>query len=89
MKQNGERLNDKISEVISHFAGVQSNSVDLEGSCQSMVYRSVMDKKNIITILFLMIEQTTKILNIFLIIYRSTISVDGKLPSSSRWVCSE
>jgi len=35
------RSNDKISEVISHFASVQSNSVDSEGSCQSMVYRSV------------------------------------------------
>ena len=35
------RSNDKISEVISHFASVQSNSVALEGSCQSMVYRSM------------------------------------------------
>ena len=35
------RTNDKISEVISNFTSVQSNSVDLEGSCQSMVYRSV------------------------------------------------
>ena len=34
--------NDKISEVISRFASVQSNSVALEGSCQSMVYRSVL-----------------------------------------------
>ena len=31
------RLNDKILEVISHFVSVQSNSVALEGSCQSMV----------------------------------------------------
>jgi len=35
------RSNDKISEVISLFASLQSNSVALEGSCQSMVYRSV------------------------------------------------
>jgi len=35
------RSTDKISEVISHFASVQSNSEALEGSCQSMVYRSV------------------------------------------------
>ena len=33
--------NDKISEIISHFSSVQSNSVAIEGSCQSMVYRSV------------------------------------------------
>jgi len=31
----------KISEVISYFVSVQSSSVALEGSCQSMVYRSV------------------------------------------------
>ena len=32
----------KISEVVSHFAIVQSNSVALEGSCHSMIYyRSV------------------------------------------------
>ena len=36
------RSTDKISEVISHFASVQSNSVALEGSCQSVVYRSVL-----------------------------------------------
>jgi len=35
---------DNISEVISHFTSVQSNSKDLEGSCQPMVYRS-MDKR--------------------------------------------
>ena len=38
------RSTDKISEVISHFTSVQSYSVALElveGSCQSMVYRSV------------------------------------------------
>jgi len=33
--------NDKISGVILLFASVQSNSVGLEGSCQTMVYRSV------------------------------------------------
>ena len=33
--------NDRISEVISHFVRVQSNCVDLEGTCQSMVYRSL------------------------------------------------
>ena len=33
--------NDKISEIISHFASIQSNSIATEGSCQSMVYRSV------------------------------------------------
>jgi len=32
---------DKISEVISLFAWVQSNSVDIEDSCQSKLYRSV------------------------------------------------
>ena len=32
---------DKILKVLSHFASVQSNSIALEGSCQSMVYRSV------------------------------------------------
>jgi len=36
------RSTDKISEVISHFVSVQSNSEALEGSCQSMVYRSVL-----------------------------------------------
>ena len=36
------RSTDKISEVISHFASVQSNSVAQEGSCQSVVYRSVL-----------------------------------------------
>ena len=35
------RSTDKISEVISQFESIQSNSVTLEGSCQSMVYRSV------------------------------------------------
>mgnify|MGYP006890310215 FL=1 len=30
------RSNDKISEVISHFSSIQSNSVALEGSCQAM-----------------------------------------------------
>jgi len=35
------RSNDKISEVILHFASVQSNSIALEGSFQSMVYRSM------------------------------------------------
>ena len=35
------RSTDKISEVILHFASVQSNSVGLEGSFQSMVNRSV------------------------------------------------
>ena len=43
------RSTDKISEVISHFASVQINSDSeaLEGSCQSMVYRSViLWKKN-------------------------------------------
>ena len=33
--------NDKISEVISLFVSVRSISVALEGSCQSMGYRSV------------------------------------------------
>ena len=37
------RSTDKISEVISHFASVQSNSEALEGSCQSMVYKSVLE----------------------------------------------
>ena len=37
-----DAITDKISEVISHFANVKSNSVAVEGSCQSMVYRSVM-----------------------------------------------
>jgi len=32
---------DNISEVISHFASLKSNSVALESSCQSLVYRSV------------------------------------------------
>jgi len=40
VKQNGGRSNDKISKVVSRFASIQSNSVDLEGSCQSVVYRS-------------------------------------------------
>jgi len=31
------RSNDMISEVISLFATIQSNSIALEGSCQSMV----------------------------------------------------
>ena len=30
-----------ILEIISHFASIQSNSIATEGSCQSMVYRSV------------------------------------------------
>jgi len=33
--------NQEFSKVISYFASVQSNSTALEGSCQSMVYRSV------------------------------------------------
>ena len=37
--------NDKISEVISLFASVQSNSVALEGSCQYMVYRSMIKQR--------------------------------------------
>jgi len=41
------RSTDKIWEVISHFASVQSNSVALEGSCQSKVYRSVVLCKKI------------------------------------------
>jgi len=32
---------DKISKVILHFASVQSNSVALESSCQSMVHGEV------------------------------------------------
>ena len=39
------RSNDKISEVISHFASVQSNSIALEGSCQSMVLQDAHRKK--------------------------------------------
>jgi len=35
------RSTDKILEVILHFASLQGNSIALEGSCQSMVYRSV------------------------------------------------
>ena len=43
------RSNDNISEVISHFANVQSDSVALEGSCQPVVYRSVSVFVKIIT----------------------------------------
>ena len=43
------------SEVISHFASVQSNSVALEGSCQSLVYTSVMEQK-VIIVFFLSIN---------------------------------
>ena len=37
-----DAITDKISKLISHFANVKSNSVAVKGSCQSMVYRSVM-----------------------------------------------
>jgi len=33
--------NDEISDEIPHFESFQSNFIALEGSCQSMVYRSV------------------------------------------------
>jgi len=39
VKQNGGRA-QMVSEVISPFMSVQSNSGAVEGSCQSMVYRS-------------------------------------------------
>jgi len=40
VKQNGGRA-QMFSEAISRYACVQSHYVALEGSCQSMVYRSM------------------------------------------------